>query len=165
MSGPLACKDWYYGAIKRHDCDEMLNHYGADGDFVIRDSETNAGDFSVSLKAPGRRTAISMMREKTGMRARDDACRPSISVLCVCRVRKLCLTLINSIESLLPLAGKNKHFRVRFVDGGFNIGQRRFASLDELVDHYKKAPIYTGDSGKVKLFLVKSFIMPPANSG
>lgn len=113
VSGPLACKDWYYGAIKRHDCDEMLNHYGADGDFVIRDSETNAGDFSVSLKAPG----------------------------------------------------KNKHFRVRFVDGVFNIGQRRFASLDELVDHYKKAPIYTGDSGKVKLFLVKSFIMPPANSG
>ena len=69
------------------------------------------------------------------------------------------------MPSSFPFAGKNKHFRVRFVDGVFNIGQRRFASLDELVDHYKKAPIYTGDSGKVKLFLVKSFIMPPANSG
>ena len=53
VSGPLASKDWYYGAIKRQECDEMLNHYGTDGDFVIRDSETNAGDYSVSLKAPG----------------------------------------------------------------------------------------------------------------
>jgi len=113
VSGPLASKEWYYGSIKRHDCDEMLNLYGADGDFVIRDSETNLGDYSVSLKAPG----------------------------------------------------KNKHFRVKFVDGVFNIGQRRFVTLEDLVDHYKKAPIYTGDSGKIKLFLIKPFAMPTANSG
>jgi hypothetical protein len=53
VSGPLAVKDWYYGMIKRHECDDMLNLYGVDGDFVIRDSETNVGDYSVSLKAPG----------------------------------------------------------------------------------------------------------------
>ena len=61
VSGPLSSKDWYYGAIKRNECDEMLNHYGVDGDFVIRDSETNAGDYSVSLKAPGKKTCVAWL--------------------------------------------------------------------------------------------------------
>ncbi|CAH2067694.1 unnamed protein product, partial [Iphiclides podalirius] len=45
---------WYYGAITRHHCDALLDQHGHDGDFLIRDSETNVGDYSVSLKAPGR---------------------------------------------------------------------------------------------------------------
>lgn len=32
---------WYYGSISRGDCDNMLNESGSDGDFLIRDSETN----------------------------------------------------------------------------------------------------------------------------
>ncbi|XP_015925212.1 SH2/SH3 adapter protein dreadlocks [Parasteatoda tepidariorum] len=97
-------RPWYIGSITRNDCDRMLNELAEDGDFVIRESETNAGDFSVSLKA----------------------------------------------------SSKNKHFRVHMEDGVFCIGQRRFNSLDELVEHYKRAPIYTGPDGE-KLYLIKPF--------
>ncbi|KAH9424625.1 Cytoplasmic protein nck2 [Dermatophagoides pteronyssinus] len=96
---------WYYGCISRGDCDKLLNEYGQDGDFLIRDSETNIGDFSVSLKAPQR----------------------------------------------------NKHFRVHFSDGIYHIGQRRFQSLEQLIEHYKKAPIYTSSDGD-KLYLIKPFV-------
>lgn len=37
----LAGKTWYYGAITRNQCDTVLNQHGHDGDFLIRDSETN----------------------------------------------------------------------------------------------------------------------------
>lgn len=37
----LAGKTWYYGAITRSQCDTVLNSHGHDGDFLIRDSETN----------------------------------------------------------------------------------------------------------------------------
>ncbi|XP_044726937.1 cytoplasmic protein NCK1 isoform X2 [Chrysoperla carnea] len=50
----LIGKPWYYGHITRNQCDNMLNQHGHDGDFLVRDSETNMGDYSVSLKAPGR---------------------------------------------------------------------------------------------------------------
>ncbi|RXG68231.1 Cytoplasmic protein NCK1 [Armadillidium vulgare] len=50
----LQMKGWYYGPISRSQCDDLLNSRGHDGDFLIRDSETNVGDFSVSLKASGR---------------------------------------------------------------------------------------------------------------
>ncbi|XP_055304086.1 cytoplasmic protein NCK1 [Sitodiplosis mosellana] len=104
----LAGKSWYYGAITRSQCDTVLNSHGHDGDFLIRDSETNMGDFSVSLKAPGR----------------------------------------------------NKHFRVHVENGMYCIGQRKFHSLDQLVDHYQRAPIYTNKQGE-KLYLVRS--LPKAN--
>ena len=97
-------KDWYHGVMSRQQCDQLLNAYADDGDFLIRNSETNAGDFSVSLKAPIR----------------------------------------------------NKHFRVHYLDDGFCIGQRRFESLDELVEHYKRTPIYTSATGD-KMFLKRPF--------
>ncbi|KAJ6222158.1 hypothetical protein RDWZM_000703 [Blomia tropicalis] len=96
---------WYYGSISRGDCDKLLNEHGDNGDFLIRDSETNVGDYSVSLKAPTR----------------------------------------------------NKHFRVHFSDGIYLIGQRRFTSLEELIEHYKKAPIYTSPNGE-KMYLIKPFV-------
>lgn len=37
----LTGKSWYYGAISRSQCDTVLNQHGHDGDFLIRDSETN----------------------------------------------------------------------------------------------------------------------------
>lgn len=49
----LAGKTWYYGAITRNQCDTVLNSHGHDGDFLIRDSETNVsighGEDSVFL--------------------------------------------------------------------------------------------------------------------
>uniref|UniRef100_A0A1A8J268 Cytoplasmic protein n=1 Tax=Nothobranchius kuhntae TaxID=321403 RepID=A0A1A8J268_NOTKU len=57
----------------------------------------------------------------------------------------------------LKAAGKNKHFKVQLVDGMYCIGQRRFISMDELVEHYKKAPIFTSEHGE-KLYLVKALL-------
>lgn len=45
---------WYYGQITRSECDQLLSQFGVDGDFLVRVSETNVGDLSVSMKAPGR---------------------------------------------------------------------------------------------------------------
>uniref|UniRef100_A0A6G1SIF7 Cytoplasmic protein NCK2 n=1 Tax=Aceria tosichella TaxID=561515 RepID=A0A6G1SIF7_9ACAR len=95
---------WYHGVMSRLQCDQLLNAYADDGDFLVRNSETSAGEFSVSLKAPMR----------------------------------------------------NKHFRVHYVNEGFCIGQRTFATLDELVEHYKRTPIYTSASGE-KMFLKKPY--------
>ncbi|XP_028175964.1 cytoplasmic protein NCK1 [Ostrinia furnacalis] len=99
---PLGTRAWYYGAITRTHCDALLNQHGHDGDFLIRDSETNVGDYSVSLKAPGR----------------------------------------------------NKHFRVHVEGSLYCIGQRKFPTLDQLVAHYQRAPIYTNKQGE-KLYLVR----------
>lgn len=100
--GGGAGRAWYYGAITRTHCDALLNQHGHDGDFLIRDSETNVGDYSVSLKAPGR----------------------------------------------------NKHFRVHVEGSLYCIGQRKFPSLEQLVAHYQRAPIYTNKQGE-KLYLVR----------
>lgn len=57
----------------------------------------------------------------------------------------------------LKAVDKNKHFKVQLSDGMYCIGQRRFNSMDELVEHYKKAPIFTSDHGE-KLYLVKALL-------
>ena len=47
---PLAAKEWYYGPISRSQCDTLLNSRGHDGDYLIRDSETNVSlTYSVVL--------------------------------------------------------------------------------------------------------------------
>lgn len=46
----LQMKGWYYGAISRSQCDELLNSRGHDGDFLIRDSETNVRNFFLLSK-------------------------------------------------------------------------------------------------------------------
>lgn len=37
----LINQPWYFGSISRGDCDQLLNERAEDGDFLIRDSETN----------------------------------------------------------------------------------------------------------------------------
>lgn len=54
VKGPFAHAPWYFGPLSRDQADSLLNGFGIDGDFLVRDSESNPGDFSVSLKAPGR---------------------------------------------------------------------------------------------------------------
>lgn len=51
---------------------------------------------------------------------------------------------------------KIKHFRVKYEDGKFKIGPRLFNSIMELIEHYKRAPIFTDSAGN-KMFLVKPF--------
>ncbi|XP_026989469.2 cytoplasmic protein NCK2b [Tachysurus fulvidraco] len=101
-TGRFAGKKWYYGGVTRHQAECTLNEKGAEGDFLVRDSESSPNDYSISLKA----------------------------------------------------SGKNKHFKVQCSEGMYCIGQRRFNTLDELVEHYKKAPIFTSEQGD-KLYLVK----------
>lgn len=43
----LSGKSWYYGAITRGQCDTVLNTHGHDGDFLIRDSETNVSCYQI----------------------------------------------------------------------------------------------------------------------
>ncbi|BFZ06131.1 hypothetical protein BsWGS_09170 [Bradybaena similaris] len=106
VSGPLADKEWYYGKISRTQCEDILTKFAQDGDFLIRDSESTAGHYTVSLKAPGR----------------------------------------------------NKHFRVKNTSGVLEIGQQKFTDLEDLIEHYKKHPIFKQDSEK--LYLVKPFVCP-----
>uniref|UniRef100_H0XS27 Cytoplasmic protein n=1 Tax=Otolemur garnettii TaxID=30611 RepID=H0XS27_OTOGA len=53
----------------------------------------------------------------------------------------------------LKAQGKNKHFKVQLKEV-YCIGQRKFNTMEELVEHYKKAPIFTSEQGE-KVHLVK----------
>ncbi|XP_016401807.1 cytoplasmic protein NCK1-like isoform X1 [Sinocyclocheilus rhinocerous] len=61
----------------------------------------------------------------------------------------------NDFSISLKAQSKNKHFKVQLKDNLYCIGQRKFNSMEELVEHYKKAPIFTSEQGD-KLYLVKA---------
>lgn len=44
---------------------------------------------------------------------------------------------------------------MQLKDNLYCIGQRKFGSMEELVEHYKKAPIFTSEQGD-KLYLIKA---------
>ena len=44
----LRTKQWYYGAVSRAECDNIFVERGVDGDFLIRDSETNVSKYNIS---------------------------------------------------------------------------------------------------------------------
>ena len=54
----------------------------------------------------------------------------------------------------LKAPGRNKHFRVHVEGTMFCIGQRKFNTMQQLVEHYQRAPIYTSQKGE-KLFLIR----------
>ena len=41
ITTPFLSRDWYFGNITRANCEELLSKYADDGDFIVRDSETN----------------------------------------------------------------------------------------------------------------------------
>ena len=47
--GTMASEPWYYGRISRDEADRLLGR-ALNGDFLVRDSESNPGDLSISLK-------------------------------------------------------------------------------------------------------------------
>lgn len=61
----------------------------------------------------------------------------------------------NDFSISLKAQSKNKHFKVQLKDNLYCIGQRKFHSMEELVEHYKKAPIFTSEQGD-KLYLIKA---------
>ena len=53
MAGPadeIKNAAWYYGQISRSECDAILSEKGLDGDFMVRDSETNVRTFNEPCK-------------------------------------------------------------------------------------------------------------------
>ncbi|KAL4616815.1 cytoplasmic protein NCK1-like [Arapaima gigas] len=65
----------------------------------------------------------------------------------------------NDFSISLKAQSKNKHFKVQLKEGLYCIGQRKFSSMEELVEHYKKAPIFTSEQGD-KLYLIKALCPP-----
>uniref|UniRef100_A0A1A8G9F1 Cytoplasmic protein n=2 Tax=Nothobranchius korthausae TaxID=1143690 RepID=A0A1A8G9F1_9TELE len=61
----------------------------------------------------------------------------------------------NDFSISLKAQSKNKHFKVQLKEDLYCIGQRKFNSMEELVEHYKKAPIFTSEQGD-KLYLIKA---------
>jgi hypothetical protein len=43
-SAPFAGRDWYFGNISRAECEELMNQFAENGDFLIRESETNVSN-------------------------------------------------------------------------------------------------------------------------
>ncbi|CAD5235608.1 unnamed protein product [Bursaphelenchus xylophilus] len=105
LSGPYASQPWYYGTLSRDQSDMELNARGVEGDFLVRDSESNPGDYSISVKGNGR----------------------------------------------------NKHFlvQVNTNTGSYKIGNRDFGSMQALIQHYMKSPIFSNDQTAERLYLVK----------
>ncbi|KAF4526999.1 hypothetical protein B566_EDAN001546 [Ephemera danica] len=127
----LVGKPWYYGPITRAHCDNLLNEAGQDGDFLIRDSETNVGPFLANLLLQYNYRSHS--------------------------------TLLGDYSVSLKAPGRNKHFRVHVEGALYCIGQRKFHTLEQLVDHYQRAPIYTNKQGE-KLYLVRPLPRAPNNA-
>jgi len=44
-SAPFAGRDWYFGNISRSECEDLMNQFADNGDFLIRESETNVSVF------------------------------------------------------------------------------------------------------------------------
>lgn len=47
----LLGKPWYFGTVTRAQCDTLLNQQGHDGDFLIRDSETNVSSHNILVSS------------------------------------------------------------------------------------------------------------------
>uniref|UniRef100_H2Y7C8 Cytoplasmic protein n=1 Tax=Ciona savignyi TaxID=51511 RepID=H2Y7C8_CIOSA len=101
LNNDMLPRHWYFGQVKRADAERRLEEKATNGEFLVRDSETSSGDYSISMKMPGR----------------------------------------------------IRHFKVVSLPNGvYGIGQRKFDSMDALLEHYKSAPIYTSkEQGKVYL--------------
>ncbi|XP_075241468.1 SH2/SH3 adapter protein Nck1-like [Convolutriloba macropyga] len=49
--GMFKNEEWYFGRVFRTQCEILFKYYGDFGDYLIRDSESNPGDYTLSLKA------------------------------------------------------------------------------------------------------------------
>lgn len=107
------------------------------------------GPVAVRIRVSGRPITQSRLRVK---RSRCQACGVLCGPVLTCA---LFPPQPSDFSVSLKASGKNKHFKVQLVDSVYCIGQRRFPTMDELVEHYKKAPIFTSEHGE-KLYLVRA---------
>lgn len=76
-SGPLASKDWYYGRLSREESDNLLNDFGVNGDFLVRDSESNVStvtSFRFEVGGDGFQSSSRVVR-KAASRKRSEVVR------------------------------------------------------------------------------------------
>jgi len=57
---------WYYGKIKRVEAEQLLLQEEHDGAFLLRDSESTAGDFSLSVKFKNHIQHFKVLRDGSG---------------------------------------------------------------------------------------------------
>lgn len=57
---------WYYGRIKRVEAEQLLLMEPQDGAFLIRESESKAGDFSLSVKFNNQVQHFKILRDEAG---------------------------------------------------------------------------------------------------
>lgn len=50
LTGPYALEPWYFGQLTREQSDALLNSRGIEGDFLVRDSESNVSAFFKNQK-------------------------------------------------------------------------------------------------------------------
>ena len=52
----------------------------------------------------------------------------------------------------------NKHFKISYKNNNFLIGKKLFNTMEELIENYKKHPIF--DQNSEKLYLIKALETP-----
>ncbi|KAF7252924.1 Cytoplasmic protein NCK2 [Varanus komodoensis] len=145
-TGRFAGREWYYGNVTRHQAECALNERGVEGDFLVRDSESS------EVRGPDAMIFVFLML----------SFKPTFALFSFTCIKRLfsssslsAIRVPSDFSVSLKASGKNKHFKVQLADNVYCIGQRRFNTMDELVEHYKKAPIFTSEHGE-KLYLVKA---------
>ncbi|XP_029920685.1 growth factor receptor-bound protein 2a [Myripristis murdjan] len=58
--------DWFYGKIARATAEELLSKQRVDGAFLIRESETTLGDFSLSVRSGNEVQHFRILRDGSG---------------------------------------------------------------------------------------------------
>lgn len=54
VSDPYEDRPWYFGGINRKEGEKLLKDNNQDGQYLVRQSESKPGDYSLSMKAPDR---------------------------------------------------------------------------------------------------------------
>ncbi|XP_071953295.1 growth factor receptor-bound protein 2-like [Antedon mediterranea] len=63
----MKCHEWFYGKIQRVKAEELLNaHHINDGAFLIRESESSPGEFSLSVKYADKVQHFKVLRDGAG---------------------------------------------------------------------------------------------------
>lgn len=171
-SGRFAGKEWYYGKVTRHQAEVALNQRGIEGDFLIRDSESSVSSPHLLTQPPliccsqctPLRPVYTVRCGKMTVRkcrtkfSQYDKKKPLSRHFLNTDSKSLCFLFFsqpNDFSISLKAQSKNKHFKVQLKENLYCIGQRKFNSMEELVEHYKKAPIFTSEQGD-KLYLIKA---------
>jgi len=50
LTQSIEAEDWYHGMIKRNEAEKILLSGGEHGSFLIRESESRQGDYSLSVR-------------------------------------------------------------------------------------------------------------------